>query len=251
MVTRGLKKLLRKPAESAAYFVMRRVVSLERCPAAAADLLDIRAPRCTVPHPEPSPEGSANINIILALLNRTAHVTGDIAECGVFRGSTLLAMGLFVKQHKSSRTVLGFDSFEGFGSGIEFDLRLGGAEVPDKRLGGFGDTSYDVIREKIRRLGLSDVIQLQRGFFAQTLPSHSNRRFSFVHLDCDIYQSYKECLEFFYPRVASGGIILFDEYNDPPWPGCNMAIDEFLGDKPEKPTRIDSDNFLKWYIQRK
>ena len=71
-------------------------------------------------------------------------------------------------------------------------------------------------------------MQLVSGYFRDTLQEFSELRFSFVHLDCDIYASYMECLEFFYPRLAPGGIILLDEYNDPPWPGCNKAVDEFL-----------------------
>lgn len=33
-------------------------------------------------------------------------------------------------------------------------------------------------------------------------------------------------------------------------PGCNLAIDEFLADKPERPIEIEIDNFQKWYIQK-
>jgi hypothetical protein len=46
-------------------------------------------------------------------------------------------------------------------------------------------------------------------------------------------------------------VILFDEYNDPPWPGCNLAIDQFLADKPERPVEIERDNFQKWYIRKR
>jgi O-methyltransferase len=91
-------------------------------------------------------------------------------------------------------------------------------------------------------------VELAVGFFSQTLSFYAQRQFSFVHLDCDIYGSYKECLEFFYPRLCPGGIILFDEYNDPPWPGCSKAIDEFLRDKAEKPQRTVANNYEKYYI---
>jgi hypothetical protein len=45
-------------------------------------------------------------------------------------------------------------------------------------------------------------------------------------------------------------VFLFDEYNDPPWPGCNKAVDEVLSDKPEKPMEIESEGFQKWYIRK-
>jgi hypothetical protein len=201
-------------------------------------------------NPERSPLGESNIKIIFELLGRAARVPGDIAECGVFRGSSLAAIGLYAKQHRLNKVVHGFDSFEGFDESVVFDLRLGGEESGDKRVGGFNETSYPLVREKLARLGLEDIVRLHRGFFASTLPECSDATFSFVHLDCDIYDSYKECLGFFYPRTSPGGIILFDEYNDPPWPGCNLAIDEFLADKPEPPIVIESDNFQKRYIQK-
>jgi O-methyltransferase len=79
---------------------------------------------------------------------------------------------------------------------------------------------------------------------------HAGEQFCFVHLDCVIYESYKSCIEFFYPRLASGGVILFDEYNDPPWPGCARAVNEYLADKPEKLVEITSDNQTKYYLRK-
>jgi O-methyltransferase len=230
-----------------AYCVVSKV-PVERCPALWAKLIEIKVPRGVRPKPIKSPEGGANINILFQLLRRTADVKGDIAECGVFRGASLLATGLFVKQHAWKKNVLGFDSFEGFGDSIQFDLQLGGQQSDDKKVGGFGNTSYEVIQRKTARLGIDRTVHLCKGFFSNTLPAVFDRQFSFVHLDCDIYQSYKECLEFFFPRLSPGGIILFDEYNDPPWPGCNLAVDEFFRDESECPIEIESDNYQKWYI---
>jgi O-methyltransferase len=213
------------------------------------DLLDVRVPRAVRPQTAPTSEGSANTNILFELIEATEKVPGNVAECGVFRASTLLAMGLHIKQRGASRKVFGFDSFQGFDKDIEYDLGLGGADLLDKRIGGFGDTSLDGIRSKVARLGLEGTVHLQPGYFKDSLEPFKDHTFSFVHLDCDIYESYRTCLEFFYPRVPAGGVILFDEYNDPPWPGCNKAVDGFLADKPEKPIEITRDNYRKWYIQ--
>jgi O-methyltransferase len=225
-----------------------RSTPVERCPTFWAYLLGIQVPRSVRRQPAKTPTGGPNINIIIELLRQTADVSGDVAECGVYRGSSLLAIGLFVKQHGLRKTVLGFDSFEGFGESIAFDIQIGGQTTGVTRVGGFKETSYELVLELIKRLGLEHVVQLRKGFFSDTLPAYSRSILSFVHLDCDIYHSYKECLDFFYPRLSSGGIILFDEYNDPSWPGCNLAVDQFLADKPERPIEIESGNYQKWYI---
>jgi len=91
-------------------------------------------------------------------------------------------------------------------------------------------------------------IRLYSGFFDKTLQQCAVPTFSFVHLDCDAYEPYRECLAFFYPRLARGGIILLDEYNDPAWPGCNKAMDEFLSNRPERLQVIAKDNYEKYYI---
>ena len=50
--------------------------------------------------------------------------------------------------------------------------------------------------------------------------------------------------------MSNGGIILFDEYEDPPWPGCKLAVDEYLADKQEKPTAIMMDNYQKYFLEK-
>ena len=201
-------------------------------------------------NPAPSPVGSANIKILFKLLEATAEVEGEIAECGVFRGSTIIPMGLFIKQHGIPKKIYGFDSFEGFPDTVDIDLKLGGAADSEKRRGGFGNTSFQTVSKRVEDMGVTSLVTLHQGFFQNTLSRFGDRKYSFVHIDCDIYQSYKECLEFFYRRLSPGGIILFDEYNDPPWPGCNKAVDEFLADKPEKLEMIQRDNEQKWYLKK-
>ena len=95
---------------------------------------------------------------------------------------------------------------------------------------------------------------LVKGYFENSLPDFAllheppRLQFSFVHLDVNLYESYKQCIKFFYPRVVASGIVLLDEYNDPPWPGCNKAVDELLAGRPEKLEMIERDNYQKWYF---
>ena len=211
---------------------------------------DIRVPRGVRPQPVSSPAGYANINIILALVERAASVPGDQAECGVFRGSTLVPTAIFLKQRNIKKHVFGFDSFQGFDESVEKDMALGGSKDQQRKVGGFSETSQELVNGKLKMFGVDKNVTLVPGYFRDSLVRAADKRFSFVHLDCDTYDSYKDCLSFFYLRLNAGGIVLFDEYNDPAWPGCNIAIDEYLADKPEKPQRIERDNFQKFYIEK-
>lgn len=69
------------------------------------------------------------------------------------------------------------------------------------------------------------------GFFENTLHEYEGK-IAILHLDCDLYNSYKCCLNTLYDKVVSGGIILFDEYKSytqlDNFPGAAKAIDEFF-----------------------
>jgi hypothetical protein len=207
----------------------------------------ISVPRAVVRHPTPMPIGSSNINNLICLIEKTRHVPGDIAEAGVYAGHSLIPMAIYVKQQGLNKRLYGFDSFEGLAPSVVGDLALGGTNDEWKRPGNMSDTSLEQVSAKAKVFGLSNVT-LSKGYFDATFRDFTHLRFSFVHLDCDAYDAYRACLAFFYPRLAIGGIISFDEYNDPPWPGCNKAVDEFLADKPEKLQTIALDNFVKYYF---
>jgi O-methyltransferase len=215
-----------------------------------SDLLEINTPANLTRKATFSAAGGSNVNVILALLARTRDIPGDVAECGVFKGSSLAAIALYLRQNRLAKRVFGLDSFQGFDDSVERDIALGGAFDTEKRVGGFDATSLEHVREKLTGLRLLDLVTLVPGYFAETLRKLPATKFSFVHLDCDIYASYSQTLAYFYHRMSPGGIILFDEYDDPPWPGCNLAVDEFLADKPEKPVAITMDNYKKFFIER-
>jgi O-methyltransferase len=184
------------------------------------------------------------------MVERTAAIPGDLAECGVFRGSTLVPTAIYLHQRGIRKHIFGFDSFQGFDNSVSKDVSLGGTRDPQRRIGGFSETSEALVSGKLRAFDVEGTVTLVPGYFRDTLLKCAETRFSFVHLDCDTYDAYGECLSFFYPRLNEGGIILFDEYNDPAWPGCNMAVDEFLANRPEKPQLVMRDNYEKFYFEK-
>ena len=218
-------------------------------PAWAANLFEIKLPSNTIVNEKTSSSGGANINVILDLMNECKSIPGDIAECGVYRGSTLISMALFLQQIGSEKKVFGFDSFQGFDDHVETDLNLGGQFDQQKRRGGFGNTSRSFVQKRLNILDLNHV-ELVSGFFEKSLEKFSERQYSFVHLDCDIYESYHTCLNYLYPRLSGGGIMLLDEYDDPPWPGCNLAVDEFLTEHSIDLHAIVRDGHRKFYLRR-
>ena len=167
---------------------------LQDCPGWMAKLCGIKVPQLVRPHQHPRPEGSANINIILALLDEAVQADGDLCECGVFRGSTLIPTGLYLAQHGINKQVFGCDSFEGFGDAVAIDVQLGGTECEARHVNGMNSTSQRYVARRLESFGLDAMTQLLPGYFENTLHQLADRQFCFVHLDCDLYQSYKTCL---------------------------------------------------------
>jgi len=169
------------------------------------------------------------------IIRSMPKIEGCIVECGVFQGEALFGMANLLRQKNCKVRMFGMDSFEGFPEPAAQDRLPNGTLHPGAEKGHFNDTSYEAVSRRSRALGF-DQITFYKGYFENTLHNLKSEKFSLVHLDCDLYQSYKECLNFFYDKVLPGGYIVFDEYSfsHDVYPGAQKAIDEFFADKPEK-----------------
>ena len=197
------------------------------------------------------------VDILLSLLERSLNLPGDIAECGVFRGHTSLALGIAIKESGAAKKIYALDSFEGFDEVADKEAaRLGkDVENPLLRKGAFSETSLELIQWKLHVTDLEGLVIPVKGYFRQTLQTLTSDRYCFVHLDCDLGESYRDCLAYFYPRMVPGGYICFDEYRMPGWPLTTQVIDDFFHDKPEKPSPSDrtimkGKIFTRWHVRK-
>ncbi len=80
------------------------------------------------------------------------------------------------------------------------------------------------------------------GLFPDSAGASSDCRFSFVHLDVDLYESTRAALEFFYPRMNPGGMILSHDYVIAD--GVRNAFDEFFEPKAETVLELSGNQCL-------
>lgn len=169
------------------------------------------------------------------LFDRIRHLEGDIVECGVGKGRTLLFWTLLCYDEGRQRHIWGFDSFEGFPEPTEED-----ASPRNAQKGEWDVTSIQKIHELLVSAGLSyhwicSTITLIQGFFEESLAKYAGERIALLHIDADLYQSYKTVLETLYDKVEKGGIIALDEYmgtfDHYNFPGAKKAVDEFLAER--------------------
>jgi hypothetical protein len=138
-----------------------------------------------------------------------------MAEVGVFQGSS----ARIICEAKRERPLHLFDTFSGLPQPGERDKRL------LKR--GQYSASLTAATSLLRAYS---GVHLHPGEFPASAIGMEDVQFGFVHLDADLYASTLASLEFFYPRMAPGGIILTHDYST--LPGVAQAFADFLVAKP-------------------
>ena len=149
-----------------------------------------------------------------SVLSLTDSLPGDTAECGVWNGSS----SWFICHHfrNADKVHHGFDSFEGLSQ-------------PTKEDGSYwraGDLRR--VEEEARRTLAGYEVVLHKGWIPDRFPAVADDTFCFVHIDVDLFQPTLDSLEFFYPRMVPGGVMLFDDYGFLTCPGATEAIDGFM-----------------------
>jgi O-methyltransferase len=157
---------------------------------------------------------------LFQLARYAAQREGEIAEVGVYRGGT----GRLLARTCPEKTVHLFDTFTGM---PETD-----GEIDIHKKDDFSDSSLKSVRAFLEDC---PNISFHPGIFPNSAESLRDQSFCFIHIDVDIYQSARESLEFFYPGMVPGGVMVFDDYKWEGCPGIKQALDEFLADKPESP----------------
>jgi len=168
------------------------------------------------------------------LINRFSkhckQLEGDFAECGVYKGGTAKLISLTLKDNSNhQKTLYLFDTFLGMPKAANEDKS-------HHKEGDFHDTSLESVKDFLRDYPF---VEFHPGLIPETFEVVTNKKFAFVHIDVDIYQSVKDCCEFFYERMTKGGIMIFDDYGFQGYElAAKKAVDDFFIGKPETPITL-------------
>lgn len=157
------------------------------------------------------------------LIHQIDHIEGVIVECGIGKGGSLTQISSLIHNRLiRNREIFGYDSFQGLPRPSKYDnyYKEGrcvfAIDYVQQIVNMYSKIKYNIVP----------------GWFSDTLVTYPKLPIAVLHLDVDVYTSYKECLETLYQYVQPGGLILFDEYSRPTelakWPGAKIAIDEFF-----------------------
>lgn len=189
------------------------------------------------------------------IFKKILNVKGDIIECGVFKGASLIRFLTFrdLIEKNNKRKVIGFDAFGKFPQPkINFTNKKADTDFAkrhDKNIG-IG-INIDKLKKYLKNKKITNY-QLIKGDVLKTLPNYllknKKLKIALLHLDLDVYEPTRFVLENLYNKISKNGIILLDDYTH--IKGATLAVDEFLKKNKLKIYRV-SKNGRPYYIQKK
>jgi len=176
-------------------------------------------------------------------------VPGDIVECGVWRGGSIMATALTLLGIGDNARILHlFDTFDGMPPPGDVDRTAATktqASVLLKQADRLSDvwafSPLDEVRANVLSTGYPHSnFRFVKGRVEDTVPRNGPDQISVLRLDTDWYESTKHELVHLYPRIVPGGVLIVDDYGF--WEGARKAVDEYFSEyrEPILLNRIDS-----------
>lgn len=154
---------------------------------------------------------------------------GIAVEIGVYQGGSL---SMFADSNPEIQ-FYGYDTFEGLPQETELD---------NVHKAGEFSCSLETVRKNITAKN----VKLIKGRFPFS-DTENLENIILAHIDVDLYQDTKNCLEYLYPRLATGGRIYIDDCFWKGTKGATIAVCEFCGNRKIE-LRLDPDNHA--YIKK-
>jgi hypothetical protein len=183
-----------------------------------------------------------SIERIVSLINAVSYITankidGDIAECGVWRGGSMMTVALTLLAHNdTSRNLYLYDTFEGMSAPTEFDASFDGVSAESQMRQENGKWCYasiEDVRQNILSTGYpEEKIHFVKGKVEDTIPKTLPANLSLLRLDTDWYESTKHELTHLFPLLSPEGVLVIDDYGH--WQGARKAVDEYFAEQKRK-----------------
>ncbi len=181
----------------------------------------------------------AKILFMNEMYEKIVNIPGAILEFGVWRGQSLVVFENLRAVHEPynyTRKIYGFDTFEGYPEIGEQDKR---SEIISENTYAVEANYENYLAELIDYHEQENVMShikkhaLIKGdasvTIRQFMKDHPETLIAMAYFDMALYKPTKDCLEAILPRMVKGGIIIFDELNNPAYPGETQAFMEVLG----------------------
>jgi O-methyltransferase len=179
-----------------------------------------------------------------------ADVPGDFAECGVWRGGSVMAMARKLSTlGQENRRIWLYDTFAGMtppsASDIEVATGQSAAQLMSQTQVGDGNNVWAFatradVEANLRLTGYPTThFTLIEGDVAATLKESVPDQLAVLRLDTDWFESTQISLELLYPRLVPGGVCILDDYGH--WQGARAAVDQYFDSLGARPLMMPID----------
>lgn len=159
----------------------------------------------------------------------SAGIQGDVCECGVWRGGSMMVVALtLIEMGDTSRDLYLFDTFtrppepgpeDSDTASIELEAAL---KIPELALRPMAEVRANLEETRYP----PEKLHFVKGFVEDTLPEHAPEQLSLLRLDTDYYSSTSHEMAHLYGRISPGGVLLVDDYGK--FIGARTAVDEYF-----------------------
>lgn len=165
--------------------------------------------------------------LILQIENlKERNIDEAVAELGVYKGTT----AKFFRQLMPESKLVLFDTFEGFAP----EDVINENETATANAG----TYLATLAQVKAYLSFDTNVEYVVGRFPDSVKNfEDNNSYALVHIDADLYAPQLAGMEYFYPRMQQGGLLIIHDCNNY-YQGSRKALDEFFAYKPETPVFI-------------
>jgi hypothetical protein len=153
------------------------------------------------------------------------NIQGDFAECGVYKGGSMMAVALtLLRENCVDRDLYLYDTFTGMTEPTDVDVDLHG-KAPNWEV--WPLATLDQVKPALFSTNYpAGRIHFVEGRVEDTLPAHMPKRLALLRLDTDWYVSTKHELIHLFPIITSGGVLIIDDYGQ--YRGSRRAVDEYF-----------------------
>ncbi|WP_372629559.1 TylF/MycF/NovP-related O-methyltransferase [Cohnella sp.] len=161
-------------------------------------------------------------------------IEGDIVECGVWRGGSMMLCALTLKQLNCvNRKLYLYDTYSGMPMPNKIDINHAGESAIDKWLEHNGEhwceSPISEVKINMKKTGYpADNIIFIEGLVEDTIPNVIPSKVALLRLDTDFYESTYHELKYLFPILSCNGIIILDDYGH--WNGAKEAIDKYISE---------------------
>ncbi len=153
----------------------------------------------------------------------------NFAECGCWRGHSSYSICKMLTENNFNKKFYIFDSFEGGLSekvSKDYSINRYKQNIKDSEdQKNYFSSDYIQTKELFNQFSF---VNIYKGWIPNKFYKVKDIKFSFVHIDVDLYEPTLNSLNFFFKRLVNQGIIVCDDYNYSDFPGAKIAVDEFI-----------------------